>query len=135
MLIEYNGDPIPLGSRRKRQATSVNCTALETQLQQTKANIIQTEVRIRNATITYNTVINQLAIYGKKINVTSPKPSDVNLHNIYKKLLNSTTNTLTNLRNQQTTNEAEVTRIQNEINTYCKLSCGEYIKKILSELY
>jgi hypothetical protein len=104
--------------RRKRQATSINCTALPIQLAIIQQNISTTQIRITNTTITLNSVNKQYEIYKVRV-ATANSTSNWNLFNVYVKLLSGTNSTLENAKKQLASAQATENQIKNDIAIYC----------------
>lgn len=108
--------------RRKRQAgTSINCAALQIQLQNVTDEIAITQIKIQNSTTTLNTLQNQVKIYETRVNTTtgSAQKTAKNLLTIYLKLVTATNTTLEGLKAKLLTLQVQQAQIQSDIANYC----------------
>lgn len=119
---ENQVDPIiSLTKRRKRSISLVNCTALQIQLQNVIDEISLTEIRIQNSTVTLNTLQTQVNTYQNRVDTTtgSVQRTNQNLLNIYLRLLDATITNLNNLNANLEALQAQKSKIESDIETYC----------------
>lgn len=122
--------------RTKRQTSSINCTALEIQLLQAQNEIKSNQAKIKNATITMQTIKAQLDIYQARVTANVEGPDlkrALALLPTYQRLYNSTVITINTLNQRLIDFQTQEAKTKNDIDTYCKppLSldpCGELAK-------
>lgn len=127
----------PLNSklkRRKRQTTSINCTALRIELTTIQSDIATTQIKITNSTITLSGLTNQVKKYEDKVSTStgSTQKTMQNLLAIYQKLFTATNSALETLKKNLVILQASEAKTKYDIENFCvaldptKYPCGNF---------
>lgn len=107
--------------RKKRQVTSVNCSALYDQLAKIDAQVLVVQQNITDANTSLNTLNQKVSQYQIKVNTTtgSSQALNVNLLKSYMSLANSTSIRINQLKDQLAMLQAQEIQTKSDIQTYC----------------